>query len=93
MTSGDSSTRRQSIDAPVESTARMAGNLGFETYLVGDATAAYDTIGPDGVHYPAATIHAMTLMNLHKEFATITTTDAVLAAVASPSKMSVMQDG
>lgn len=76
----------------VESTARMAGNLGFDTFLVGDATAAYDSIGPDGVCYPAATIHAMTLMNLHKEFATITTTDTVLAAVASPPEMSAMQN-
>ena len=76
----------------VESTARMAGNLGFDTYVVGDATAAYDSTGPDGTHYAADAIHAMTLMNLHKEFATITTTDAVLAAVASPSGMSVPSD-
>lgn len=68
----------------VESTARMAGNLGFDTYVVGDATAAYDGTGPDDTHFAAEIIHAMTLMNLHKEFATITTTDAVLAAVASP---------
>ncbi|MHB8647202.1 MAG: cysteine hydrolase family protein [Thermomicrobiales bacterium] len=72
----------------VESTARMAGNLGFDTYVVGDATAAYDGIGPDGTHYAAAAIHAMTLMNLHKEFATITTTDGVIAALAVPSGMS-----
>ncbi len=69
----------------VESTARMAGNLGFDTYVVGDATAAYDGIGIDGTHYAAETIHAITLMNLHGEFATVTTTDAVLAAVASSS--------
>lgn len=72
----------------VETTARMAGNLGFDTYVVGDATAAYDQTGPDGVHYAAATIHAMTLMNLHEEFATITTTDAVIAAVAHSPEMS-----
>lgn len=66
----------------VETTARMAGNLGFDTYVVGDATAAYDAWGPDGRHFAAADIHAMTLMNLHQEFATIVTTDAVLAAVA-----------
>jgi nicotinamidase-related amidase len=67
----------------VETTARMAGNLGFETYVVSDATAAWDRVGPDGVRYAAATIHAMTLMNLHEEFATITTTDAAIAAVAA----------
>lgn len=74
----------------VESTVRMAGNLGFDTYLVGDATAAYDSTGPDGTQYAAAAIHAMTLMNLHKEFATITTTDEVLAAVASSSRASAV---
>jgi nicotinamidase-related amidase len=74
----------------VESTARMAGNLGFDTYVVGDATASFDGTGPDGTHYAANAIHAMTLMNLHKEFSTITTTDAVLAAVASPSETSVL---
>ena len=74
----------------VETTARMAGNLGFDTYVVGDATAAYDGIGPDGAHFAAADIHAMTLMNLHKEFATVTTTDAVLTAVALPAAMSAL---
>ncbi len=72
----------------VESTARMAGNLGFDTYVVGDATAAYDGTALDGTQYAADAVHAMTLMNLHEEFATITNTDAVLAAVASPTGMS-----
>ncbi len=69
----------------VESTARMAGNLGFKTYIPADATAAYDRPGPDGTIYPADLIHAMTLMNLHEEFATITTTDEVLSVVLSPA--------
>jgi nicotinamidase-related amidase len=70
----------------VETTARMAGNLGFDTYLPADATAANDRPGPDGVVRPAAEIHAMTMLNLHEEFATITTTDAMIAAarVAAP---------
>jgi len=67
----------------VESTARMSGNLGFDTWVVGDATAAYDRPGPDGTIHRAADIHAMTLMNLHDEYATITTTEETIAAVAS----------
>jgi nicotinamidase-related amidase len=65
----------------VETTARMAGNLGFETWLPRDATAAWDEVGPDGTYFKAADIHAMTLMNLHEEFATITTTDEVIASL------------
>ena len=37
----------------VSTTARMAGNLGFATTVVSDATAAFDITGPDGRRYPA----------------------------------------
>ena len=65
----------------VDSTTRMAGNLGFETYLAGDACAAFDRVGPDGVTYPAEQIHAVSLANLHGEFATVQTTDDILASL------------
>ena len=32
----------------ISSTVRMSGNLGFETYLISDSTACYDTMGMDG---------------------------------------------
>ena len=70
----------------VETTVRMAGNLGFDTWMVADATAAWDRTGPDGRSFSADDIHAMTLMNLHEEFATITTTGAVIAAVAAAAR-------
>lgn len=62
----------------VETTTRMAGNLGFYTYLVADATATFDRKGPDGVLHTADEIQAMTLVNLHEEFATIITTAELL---------------
>jgi nicotinamidase-related amidase len=62
----------------VETTTRMAGNLGFDPILVEDASATFDRTGPDGRTWPAATIHAVTLANLHDEFATILTTDTLL---------------
>lgn len=62
----------------VETTARMAGNLGFLTYVVSDATATFDRQGPDGVLHSAQDVQAMTLANLHQEFATIVTTADVL---------------
>jgi nicotinamidase-related amidase len=64
----------------VETTTRMAGNLGFDARLVRDATWTFDRIGPDGDAHSAADIHAMTLANLNGEFARIVSTaEAILA--------------
>lgn len=63
----------------VETTTRMAGNFGFDTYLVSDATATFDRKGPDGAIYAAETIHNMTLVNLNEEFAKIIDTDTLLS--------------
>jgi nicotinamidase-related amidase len=62
----------------VETTTRMAGNLGFNTYLVSDATATFDRIGPDGKTYLAEDIHQMTMVNLNEEFATIIETNSLI---------------
>ncbi len=67
----------------VDSTTRMAGNLGFHPILVSDATATFDRTGPDGRVWPAEEIHAMSLANLHEEFAELATTDQVLAMIAT----------
>jgi nicotinamidase-related amidase len=64
----------------VETSTRMAGNLGFDVRLVRDAIWAYDRTGPDGDHHSAAEIHAMTLSNLNGEFAAIVTTPEILAS-------------
>ncbi len=65
-------------DHCVSATARMAGDLGFTTFVVGDATAAHELTGYDGTHYPAEIVHAVSLATLQGEFATIVTTDQVL---------------
>lgn len=65
----------------VETTARMAGNLGFDTWLARDATWTFDRIGPDGDKHSAEEIHAMTLANLNDEFARIVSTRDVIAAL------------
>ena len=64
----------------VSTTARMAGNLGFAAWVVSDATATFDRVGPDGIVYPAEQIHAIALSDLHGEFATVVDTDKVIAA-------------
>ena len=63
----------------VSTTARMAANLGFDAWVVSDATATFDRLGPDGIRYPAELVHAMALSDLHREFATIIDTDSVLS--------------
>lgn len=65
-------------DHCVSTTTRMAGNLGFRTHLIGDATATFDRVGPDGTRYPAEAVQAVTLASLHGEFATVLDTDDIL---------------
>jgi nicotinamidase-related amidase len=62
----------------VSTTVRMAGNLGFTTFVVSDATATFDRESPDGTVYKAAQVHDISLASLHGEFATVVTTEAVL---------------
>jgi nicotinamidase-related amidase len=71
-----------STNNSVEATARTAGNLGFETSVVADATFAFDKADYDGVHRTAAEVHAMALANLDGEYASITTTAALLRLAA-----------
>jgi nicotinamidase-related amidase len=63
----------------VETTTRMAGNLGFDACLVRDATWTFDRTGPDGDTHAAEDIHAMTLANLNGEFARIVRADEAIA--------------
>ncbi len=65
----------------VEATVRMAGNLGYRTYLVADATATVGRTDLDGRHWTAEEVQALTLANLHGEYATVTGTAVILAAL------------
>jgi nicotinamidase-related amidase len=67
----------------VSTTARMAGNLGFETFVVDDATATFDRTDHTGRQFTAEEIHAVSLASLHDEFATVTTTDELLRRTES----------
>jgi nicotinamidase-related amidase len=62
----------------VEATARIAGNLGFDTIVVSDATATFDKQDLRGKWHVAETVHALALANLSGEYATIQTTEQVL---------------
>jgi nicotinamidase-related amidase len=64
-----------------ETTARVGGNLGYDIFFALDATHTFDRTGPDGRRYPAGQLADVTAANLHGEFATVTTTTRLLAAV------------
>lgn len=62
----------------VEATVRMAGNLGFETFVVADGMATFGRNDYNGIFRTADEVHAMSLANMEQEYATIVTTDEVL---------------
>lgn len=64
-------------DHCVSTTTRMAGNLGYVTFLVADATATFNKKGIDGQDYPAELIHDTALASLNMEFAKVVTTDFI----------------
>lgn len=55
----------------VESTARSAGNLGFDAVVVADACFTFDQHDLQGRHWPAEEVHAMSLSNLALDYARI----------------------
>jgi nicotinamidase-related amidase len=62
----------------VATTVRMAGNMGYDTYIVDDACACTNRVGPDGTDYDAELIHNTTIANLNGEFCTALMTEATL---------------
>jgi nicotinamidase-related amidase len=67
----------------VSTTARMAGNLGFKTFVVSDATASFARPALDGTLRPAEAVHSSALSDLHGEFATVVDTTEILKRVGS----------
>lgn len=66
-----------------ETTARMAGNLGYETKFVLDATYTFDRRALDGELISAGELMRVTAANLSEEFATVLSTREVVSAVAA----------
>ena len=55
----------------ISTTVRMSGNLGFDTYLISDSTACYNTKGMNGEIIDCNTIYNSALASLQEEFATV----------------------
>lgn len=59
-------------------TARMAANLGFQTWVLGDAMATFARRTPEGDRIGAEDMHRTALASLHDEFAEVISTAAAL---------------
>ena len=68
-------------DHCVSTTTRMAGNYGYETYLVSDATATFGKKGINGEYYDGEMMHRTALAQLNEEFAAILSTQNVIDAL------------
>lgn len=62
----------------VETTVRMAGNLGFNTYLVEDATFTFAKPDYRGHIYSAEEVHAISLANMSNEYCKIISTGELM---------------
>jgi len=68
-------------DQCVSTTTRMAGNFGYEAYVVNDATATFDK-EMHGKEYPAQLLHETALASIHQEFAEVVDTIDIIEALS-----------
>ncbi len=71
-----------STNNSVESSARSAGNLGFRTTVVADATFAFAQSDYAGTMRSADEVHVMSLANLRGEYAQIATCAELIALLS-----------
>jgi nicotinamidase-related amidase len=67
----------------VDATVRMASNLGFDTWVVADASASVDVVDLEGRHWTAEEVHALSLAHLSGEYAVVASTEGVLEAAGA----------
>jgi len=70
-------------DHCVSTTARMAANLGFSTFVIADATACFERLGHDSTRYAAEEVHRVSLASLHGEFVTVLDTEQALSLLGA----------
>ena len=66
----------------VEATVRHGGNLGYRVFVVADACWAADKRDLQGRLWPAEDVHALSLANMHGEYAQVVDSVATLQAAA-----------
>ena len=67
----------------VETTVRMAGNMGFDVYLAHDACATCNRIDLNGVDHDPELVHDISVSAMHGEFCTALTTADLTSLLTS----------
>jgi nicotinamidase-related amidase len=62
----------------IDATAKQAHDLGYKTFVIDDATASFDIVGPNGKLHKATKVHRNILANLHAHFAEVIETESAL---------------
>lgn len=68
----------------LEATVRMSGNLGFASFVVSDGCWSVDRVDLAGRRWDADDVHALSLANMHGEYATVATAGDVAAMLPAP---------
>ncbi|UOQ69594.1 cysteine hydrolase family protein [Hymenobacter volaticus] len=74
-------------DHCVSTTTRMAGNFGFTTFLVADASATFNKKGIGSQSFDAELIHQTALASLNGEFATVVNTATVIKQLSASQQL------
>ena len=77
----------------VETTVRMAGNLGFDTYLIEDACATTNRTDLDGMDHEPEIVHQMAVASMHGEFCTAISTENALSLCSEDKPDLIRQQG
>ncbi len=72
-----------STNNSIESTARTAGNVGFDVTVVADACFTFEKHDFGGTLRSADEVHLMSLANLDGEYATIRQTSEILQWISN----------
>ena len=59
----------------------MSGNLGYETYLISDSTACYNTKGINGEMIDCEVIYLAALASINDEFATVINSEKLISLI------------
>ncbi len=69
----------------VETSVRMAGNMGFDVYLAHDACATCNRIDLKGVDHDPELVHDLSVAAMHGEFCTALKTKQIIDLLSCPS--------